>query len=352
MNLIAVEYLDDLRKASGDTALAALLASAAAPFDRAEWWEGLVAECGMTPLYALARGADGAALLALSPAGGTLTGLANWYTFRWRPLITHGAAPAPLLAALAHDLARRADRLTLAHVPEECGSASALAGALRGAGWFVTIRPDDSNHVLAVAGRNYEQFLADRPGPLRTTLKRKAGKVSCTVHHAFSDDIWAAYQAIYAASWKPAEGSPDFLERFARAEAAAGRLRLGIAEIAGQPVAAQLWTVEGGTAYIHKLAHREDAAGHSPGSVLSAALFAEVIDCDRVAGIDFGTGDDLYKRGWMDDVRPRYRIEALHPRSPRVWPALLPRLIKAVLRQGFRAARRAALPPKLLPERR
>ncbi len=220
--------------------------------------------------------------------------------------------------------------------------------ALRGAGWFVSVQPDDTNHFLDVAGRSYEQFLASRPGPLRTTLKRKAGKVYCTVHRAFSDDIWACYQAIYAASWKPAEGSPAFLERFARAEGAAGRLRLGIAEIAGQPVAAQLWTVEAGTAYIHKLAHRDDAKAHSPGTALSAALFAEVIDRDRVGAIDFGTGDDPYKRDWMDDIRPRYRIDALWPRSPRVWPSL----VKAVLRQGFHAARGPALPPALLPERR
>ena len=81
------------------------------------------------------------------------------------------------------------------------------------------------------------------------------------------------------------------------------RLRLGIAEIDGQPVAAQFWTVEGGTAFIHKLAHDERFRKQSPGTLLTAAMFAHVIDVDRVDLVDFGTGDDPYKRDWMDAVR-------------------------------------------------
>jgi hypothetical protein len=34
--------------------------------------------------------------------------------------------------------------------------------------------PCDVNHVLEVGGRSYAEYLAARPGPLRTTLKRKA----------------------------------------------------------------------------------------------------------------------------------------------------------------------------------
>ena len=41
----------------------------------------------------------------------------------------------------------------------------------------------------------------------------------------------------------------------------------------GEAVAAQFWTVEDGTAYIHKLAHLESAKALSAGTTLSAALF-------------------------------------------------------------------------------
>src|SRR3546814_4203922 len=80
---------------------------------------------------------------------------------------------------------------------------------------------------------------------------------------------------------------------------------MGVARIAGEPVAAQYWTVEDGTAFIHKLAHVEDSPKASPGTLLSAALFRHVIEVDRVARVDFGTGNDAYKRDWMNRNEPR-----------------------------------------------
>jgi hypothetical protein len=282
----------------------------------------------MEPLFARACNGTATALLPLSRQGGTLSSLANWYTFRWRPLISPGAEPLPLLETLARDLPRHGWRLVAGQVPDEDGSATLLAEALRRAGWRVEIAPHDVNHVLPVGGRTYAEYLASRPGPLRTTLKRRSGKVSCRVLDHFDEQAWRAYEEIYAASWKPEEGLPAMLEDFARAEGEAGRLRLGLAEIEGRPVAAQFWTVEAGTAWIHKLAHREDARALSPGTVLSAALFERVIDHDRVELVDFGTGDNPYKRDWMDDIRPRYRIEALWPRAPRAWPHIARRVLR------------------------
>ena len=66
---------------------------------------------------------------------------------------------------------------------------------------------------------------------------------------------------------------------------------LGIARHEGKPIAAQFWTVENGVAYIHKLAHLEEAKPLSAGTVLTAALMAQVIDRDRATLVDFGTGD-------------------------------------------------------------
>ena len=64
----------------------------------------------------------------------------------------------------------------------------------------------------------------------------------------------------------------------------------------------------------------------SAGTTLSAALFERSIDIDRVELIDFGTGNDRYKADWMEQVRPRYRIDCLDLRQPRAWPALAKRL--------------------------
>lgn len=327
--LVAVEYHSDLRKALSDPAVAALLAAATAPFDRAEWWQGLADHCGLAPVHVTLAGPEGRALLPLARTGaGTLGALANWYTFRWRPLSSPGAEP--LLLAAARDLARDHWRVTLPGLPGEDATATTLAAAFRAAGWRVTLQPGDVNHVLPIKGRTFAEYLASRPGQLRSTLRRKAAKVACTVLDRFDEAAWRAYEDIYAASWKPGEGSPAFLEQFARTEGAAGRLRLGLATLDDQPVAAQFWTVEGTTAFIHKLAHRESARAASPGTALTAALMARVIDGDGVALVDFGTGNDAYKRDWMEDIRPRYHLDALWPRAPRAWPHLARQFVRSL----------------------
>ena len=319
-----VSYHADLAAVQAVPPLGRAFVEATAPFDRAEWFAGLAAQCGLDPLYAAAHDdAGNAVMLPLAHGKHRLEALANWYSFRWRPLIAGNPAAAPaLIAALAADLAQRTGRITLAPLADEDGAASLLAAAFRTAGWVVERQRCDTNHILPVRGRNWALTLAGRPGPLRTTLARKAGKVRCTVHTAFTVDLWATYEAIYAASWKPAEGHPAFLRAFAVAEAEAGRLRLGLAHAGADPVAAQFWTVEAGTAFIHKLAHCESAHTLSPGTSLTAAMLEHVIDHDHVALVDFGTGDDPYKRDWMEATRPRWRLDMVHPASPRHWPWL------------------------------
>lgn len=319
--MIVVTYHDDLKEVQGDAAAAALLCApqALAPFDRLEWWQGLQDYCGILPLIAVARAGQHRAILPLVRKGRRIEALANWYTFRCKPLISSGADHQALLIALAKDLAGQAPQIDLARLPDETGEARALSAAFRAAGWWVFQQPCDLNHVLHVAGRNYADYLASRPGPVRTTLKRKAAKVRVQIETTFNPASWAAYEAIYAQSWKPEEGSPAFLRAFAEAEGRAGRLRLGLAFADDVPVAAQFWTVEAGTAFIHKLAHTQDSRALSPGTTLSAALFEQVIEQDRVALVDFGTGDNSYKRDWMDDVRPRYRLQLFRPGWPGNW---------------------------------
>ena len=170
-----------------------------------------------------------------------------------------------------------------------------LARAFRAAGWRVHVEPCDTNHVLPVRGRSFAEYWDSRPGQLRTTLKRKAKKVETQILTHFDEQVWADYETIYAASWKPAEDQPAMLRAFAKDEGAAGRLRLGVARADGVAVAAQCWTVENAIAYIHKLAHLESHKQLSAGTTLSAALFAHVIDVDHVDLVDFGTGDQSYK---------------------------------------------------------
>ena len=334
--MISVEYHADLKEVQSDAALAALLGEGvqSAPFDRLAWWQGLADHCGLDPLLAVARNGTGLAVLPLAQGKHSIDALANWYTFRFRPLVTPGADGTRLLRALASDLAGRGRRITLAGVPGEDGSHAMLESAFGQAGWSVFSTVCDANHTLQVNGRCFADYLAGRPGQLQATLRRKAGKLETAVLTRIDAEAWSEYEAIYAESWKPHEGSPLFLQRFAAQEGEAGRLRLGIARADGRAVAMQLWTVEGGTAFIHKLAHREQAKALSPGTVLSAALFEHVIDRDGVETVDFGTGDDPFKRDWMEQVRPRYRLDMYRPESPANWLAMARASVTRLARRG------------------
>lgn len=322
--MIEARYHDSVNVLQALTAPAA-----AAPFDRAEWY-ALLAQTGLTPLIAIASDADNAAALALTEDGGRITPLRNWYSFTWRQLAPEGVAGDRLLEAIARQLKTRGHRVTLEPVPGEDGSAERLARAFRAAGWQVAVEECDTNHVLDVRGRSFAEYWDSRPGQLRTTLKRKAKKVETEVLTHFDAEVWAEYETIYAASWKPAEDQPAMLRAFAQSEGEAGRLRLGVARAEGLAVAAQCWTVENGVAYIHKLAHLESHKPLSAGTTLSAALFQHVIDIDKVALVDFGTGDQSYKADWMEAVRPRFRIDCLDMRQPKAWAPLAKRMLLAV----------------------
>lgn len=330
--MISVDYHDDLKEVQGDAVLAALLhaPAARAPFDRLEWWQGLADYCDFLPLLAVVRDGRQRGVMPLLRRGRQIHCLANWYTFRVAPVFTPEADRVALLTRLAISLAGETPHLVLAPLPDEEGETTMLATALRQSGWTTFVERCDLNHVLPVNGRSYAEYLAGRAGPLRTTLKRKADKVDVTIETAFNPESWNAYEAIYAQSWKGEEGSPDFLRRLAEQEGAAGRLRLAIARDNGRPVAGQFWTVEARTAYIHKLAHVEDAKALSPGTTLTAALLERVIDVDKVDLVDFGTGNDAYKRDWMELVRPRYRIEAFRAKWPGTWPAIARKVLHRV----------------------
>ena len=305
-------------------------------FARADWFAMLHAECLPEYQPLVAAVTDGEARLWLAMMRGndhTVRSLANWYSFDWRPI--WGGQPdagerLALLDEWASSVKTHGSALYLSPVPQF--HADSISNALRRAGWFVSVDETSTNHWLETRGRSFADWWEARPGALRSTVQRKSKKrlVALEILTEFSDEAWDEFEVVYRASWKPAESHPDFLRHWAAAESVAGRLRLGIARVDGQAVAAQFWTVEDGIAYIHKLAHVSGQDALSPGTLLTHALFAHAFDADKVVGIDFGTGDDGYKRDWMEESAPLVTIAAWQPRSPRNWPALIRELLRRV----------------------
>lgn len=263
------------------------------------------------------------------PAG-RVTALGNYYTTRYAPVLAEGlnveqatAALRGLLAALLRD---EPGLHTLRFEPLAAGSLAetALRHALQACGCAVFGFHAFQNWLLPVSS-GWPAYLAARDGKLRTTLARmgkrfaaRGGRLELVQGETSRlDAAIAAYESVYAASWKKPEPHPRFMPGLIRAAARSGVLRLGVAWLNEQPVAAQVWMVAGGRADIYKLAHDEARKETSPGSLLTALLMQHAFEQDRVAVVDYLSGDDAYKRLWMSDVRERTGLVAYRLRQPR-----------------------------------
>lgn len=313
MDRVKVELLRDLDAVERDAAGALDRSRQPCLHSRLSWFRLLAKHCPPDGELKVARAEreDSKAWLFLANGGHGAEAYAAWYSLRFG-LIGDPGLGAELARALRNE---KLATLSLAPVADP----EPLVAAFKRGGWVAAARPATGNWVAHTAGLTFADYWAKRPGKLRSTAQRKAkaAGLDIVIHDRFDEDAWSAYEAVYRSSWKPEEGSFPFLRALADQEGRAGTLRLGIARKDGRPVAAQLWLVEGGIATIHKLAYAEDAKQLSPGTLLGMAMFRRAIDQDRVREIDYGTGDDDYKRDWMDERRQLWRVIAHNPRTPR-----------------------------------
>jgi hypothetical protein len=283
-------------------------------FDRYEWFARTHAECPLAgaPLIARASAEGVESWLFLDRDNrGRARGLSSWYTLSFRPVFRgnpNKEIRTELLSNIAKQLRQHVARIEL--TPMSADDCEMTADSFRNAGWTAIAKETGCNWTVNVAGKSFAQYWAERPGNLRKTVKSKGAKANLVVeiHTEFDAQTWRDYESIYAESWKPEEGSPEFLRDMAVTEGRSGTLRLGIGSIDGQAVAAQLWTCENGRAIAHKVAHLPSAQRFSAGTLLSAAMFEYVMDQDKVDCIDFGTGDSGYKSNWMDNRAPLYTL--------------------------------------------
>lgn len=277
--------------------------------------------------YVLRRDGEVLAVLPLraerAGLGWTLQALGNFYTPLYEPLLAPACGPADLaqlLAAMRADLPALAS-LTLAPMDPAAPSYRLLLEAIRAAGW----RPFEyfafGNWYLPVRA-SWGAYLAARDGILRSTIKRMTrkfhgdgGTLEIVTDGADLARAIAAYEQVYAGSWKQPEPYPGFMPGLARACAERGFLRLGLAWLDGKPIAAQLWLVSHGRAEIYKVAYDEGFKAYAPGTLLTALLMRHVIDVDQVREVDYLIGDDPYKKTWMSHRRERWGIVAYNPRS-------------------------------------
>ena len=304
------------------------------------WFANLVdhavGDSGEPRFYALERG-DGMALALLAmlrpvDEPRALRALAASYTCDFAPIIdaaglrAHGLAPGQALETIARAI--RAEKpawtsVRLDYLPEDQPLYAELCDAFGAAGYAVGRYRNFANWFEPVEAPTLEAYMARRPSALRNTIKRKTRKLEQSGDSGFELVSTAAglkaglesYERIYATSWKDPEAFPRFIPGLMRAMADQGWLRLGIMHVNGEPAAAQLWLVAGGRAVIYKLAYDPRFAPMSVGSILTLRMMEQAIEADGVTEIDYGSGDDPYKKDWMSRRRERWGMVAFHPFS-------------------------------------
>jgi len=262
----------------------------------------------------------------LSPINRKITGLTNFYTSLYRPLIAPDVATTQLtncIRTISKDT--KADSIRFDAMDVDHPSFTLIESAFKQAG----LRPSRffcfGNWYLPVHGRTYDDYLKSRPSKLSNTIRRKIKKFSANGRGQLKiidggnclNDAIEAWEVIYNNSWKKPEPYPMFMPELIRSCAKNGWLRLGIAYYDSIPIAAQLWIVCHDHAAIYKLAHNADYTTLSPGTVLTAYLMEHAMDVDKVSEVDYLIGDDEYKKEWMTHRRERWGIIAYNQRSAR-----------------------------------
>jgi len=190
---------------------------------------------------------------------------------------------------------------------------------------------------------NFAAYWNGRGSRLKSTVKRKAAALERENRLTFEQiDMMAdwrrgteIYKKIYAGSWKPDEPHPYFIDALLEKMGQSGVAKLGVALIDAKPVAVQIWLVQQGRATIFKLAHDPAFDRQSPGTLLTHWFLRLLHDQAGVREVDFGRGDDTYKRQWLAFSRYRQGLLAANPRTLKgilsvVVDILPPRLMKYV----------------------
>ncbi len=255
-----------------------------------------------------------------------LKAFSNYYTSQFEPVQSpaHQGSAVAALGYFLSETGTQTDIIDFRPMDAESPFLREAEAALRRQGYWADRYFCFGNWYLDVAGRSYERYFKELPTKIRKNAPRERRRLEekgmvVRIYSAPDGDLEqgiAAYDQVYNSSWKKPEPFPDFIPNLCRTAAQQGWLRLGVMTLGEEhiPVAAQLWLVKGDVAYIYKVAYVQEYAKQSVGTVLSCAMMEHVIDVDKVQQVDYGMGDDAYKREWMSHRREGFGLVAFNKR--------------------------------------
>jgi len=308
----------------------AAIAAQTPVFQTAAWFENLAATCpapNQTVTILSVRDSEGGTELPLRrERGGKINALSNFYSPLFGPVRTSEAAAVAHAPKFAQWMAQHGTPwLHLGPLDPASPFWLRFSQSLREAGFWTDHHFASANWHYPSNGVDWASYLAGRPSRLRNTIVRTLRKLQADAatrlevldQHVPADAMAravAAFEHVYALSWKRPEPFPDFMASMCKMAHARGWLRVGLCHVGGVPVAAQVWLVKDGVASIFKLAQKAHAR-RGVGTALSATMFQHVLDVDQVHEVDFLSGDDAYKSEWMACRRERVGLVAFNPRT-------------------------------------
>lgn len=263
----------------------------------------------------------------MSRLGGGVGSLSSFYTSSWSPALGPSALGLDLVPLVA-EVRRQSGgtpRLRFSPMDPSSREFGVFRRALRLSRYAVFESVAHGNWYLPV-DCSFAEYLLTRPSSVRNNLKRfdkrapSSGiRLEIVDRPEGVDDAVAAYNAVYAHSWKRAEPVDTLILETARLCADRGWLRMGLAWLGDTPIAAQYWIVANGRAAIFKMAYDERHKQHGAGNALTGMLLRHCIDVDKVREVDYLIGDDAYKRQWMSRRREMVTLEACDLLQPAGW---------------------------------
>jgi Acetyltransferase (GNAT) domain len=255
--------------------------------------------------------------------GWHIESLGNYYTTLYEPSFSAHLKASGLkliLSAMQRDF-HGLISIRLSPLDPSSHSFQTMLPAFRLEGWVPFEFFSFGNWYLPVKAP-WSDYLASRSSTMRNTIKRMGkkflgdgGQLQLVTGSKNMKEAIAAYERVYAASWKKPEPYPLFSPGLITMCAERGWLRLGLAWLNERPIAAQLWIVASGRAEIYKVAYDEEFKAYSPGTLVTAMLMEHIIDIDKVTEVDYLIGDDPYKKTWMSHRRERWGVVAYNTKS-------------------------------------
>jgi hypothetical protein len=279
--------------------------------------------------------------MLLSPSRGM-------YVTLYAPIVDAELGAAGL-GAIARAIARAAPRFDVLrfdgldrHAPET----AAFVAALRKAGLLMQIFTNFYPCYSEIAGETIAGYLERLPPEQRTLIETNVNDMAQSGRGRFElveggADLKAAlldYALVDVQSPNDPEAYPDCAAEIFRIAAEAGRLRLGLYYVDGEPAAAQAWIVSGGQATIWRTHHANKFFTVFAEAVLTYEMLSLVLDREGVSEIGYGPGYDNLIRGWFTRDCERVGLLVFNPRTAKG-------LAMAAWHIGGHAFKAAARPP-------